>query len=84
MLLQGQGILAGEVAGFDGGDGGFLAVARVDDGVVGEELQDVVDGVHQLVVVAAGQVGAADVVVIDGVARKGDARLLAVEEHGAW
>ena len=36
----------GRIAGLDSANGGFRPVARVNDGIVGEQLKDVVDGVH--------------------------------------
>ena len=59
-------------------------MAGVNDGVIGEQLQDIVDRIHQLVIVAARQVRAADVVIIHGVARESDTCILAVKENRAW
>lgn len=59
-------------------------MAGVNDSVIGEQLKDIVDGIHQLVIVAARQVRAADVVIIHGVARESDTRVLTIKEYRAW
>ena len=70
--------------GLDLAYGRLCSMARVNDSVIGEQLQDIVDGIHQLVIVAARQVRAADVVIIYGIARESYLSFLAVKEDRAW
>ena len=51
------------------------------DSIVRKQLEDVVDGIHQLIIISSCKVAAADVIIIDCVARESDSLIFAIEKH---
>ena len=82
VAFWGSVIQVGVVAQFFA-DGGLGAVAAVDDGVGGELRYDVVEAGHEVVVVAAIEVGASDAHLEEGVAGEGHVFFRAVEDDAA-